>query len=452
MSEPGNAGTGAPTGKKRLNIGIIICLVILLYLAVTFCTYFFGKNTEIYEVVDGRSESSQSSQFTAIALRTETIVNSTESGYVNYFVGDAVPVHVGQQTVVIDKSGSLSGRLSSMAQDTVLLENSDLEKINESIYDFDSAFDRDNYSDTYYFKYKIESQILDLVNTNAFESISTLDTVDSQLKIMNSEISGIVLHSCDGFEDVTILDIEASHFRKANYSKQYFSSNDRVSEGSPIYKVVTDEDWQLVMQLTGNDNWDGRDYVNVEFLSDGLVTECAFETFTRAGNKYGVISLSKYLYRYISSRYLQIRLVEDSLSGLKIPKTAVGSEEFYLIPVDFLTTGGNSSREGFLKQVTLKDGTASVEFITPDIVKENDQYVYVSVDTLNAGDLIQMPESEVTYRVYATESLNVAYIYDGGEYYRRLVEIIGENSGYYIIDPDTSGGLRRYDQILRTIK
>ena len=44
--------------------------------------------------------------------------------------------------------------------------------------------------------------------------------------------------------------------------------------------------------------------------------------------------------RYATERYLDIELILEDESGLKIPKTAVTEKEFYIVPQDYITSGG----------------------------------------------------------------------------------------------------------------
>ena len=436
--------------RSRLNIPIIIGLVILIYLIVRFCTYFLSNTTTLYEVVAGSSEGRFNSQYTALVLREETTVYSESAGYINFFIGDSTPVSVGAQAYVIDDSGELSARLEEASRNQTVMDANELSQIKSTIYDFDTSYSRDNYYEVSNFKDKLQSQVLDLINSNVFNNLNSgvTSAQSGTYRIVNSDISGIMQHSVDGFESYTQDDIEAAMFRKVNYDKKIIKSNDLVGVGDPIYKVVTDENWQLIIQLNYDDNYDDLDYVTFEFIQDGITVEAPFETFTKAGAKYGIISLDKYMIRYISDRYLQIQIISDTVSGLKIPKSSVGQEQFYIIPVEFMTQGGNSSGYGFMKQNIADNGTTSVEYVECQIVKTTDEFCYVSADTFESGDILVQPETNVQYKVTAKENLDGVYISNGGSYNFMVVDILGEDSGYYIVK-NTANGLCIYDQILK---
>ena len=52
--------------------------------------------------------------------------------------------------------------------------------------------------------------------------------------------------------------------------------------------------------------------------------------------------------RYASERFLNIELILEDECGLKIPKSSVVEEQFFVIPHDYITNGGNSSLEGVM--------------------------------------------------------------------------------------------------------
>ena len=429
-------------------------MLILLYLVVYFCVYFFGSRTLIYEVAPGSVASKFENQYTAIALREEQVVGAEGTGYVNFFVGDATPVRAGENTYILDGSGKISAKLEEAAKDQSILSDENLAKIRSTIYEFDSSFDPMNYSDVYAFKYRIQSQIMDLINGSVFDNINKdlQEMGDNTYQIVKSDTAGVVMHNIDGFEGKTPDKLESSDFKKTNYQKQIIKNNSLVAEGDPVYKLATSENWKLVIQIKDATAFDDMPYVNVEFLKDNIVADVDVETFTKAGNTYAVLSLSKYMIRYLGDRFLSIRIVDSTQDGLQVPKTAVTERQYYAIPVEYLTQGGNSNDEGFNKEVISKeDGSTSVTFVTPKLLRTADDEKHVFVDTseFQAGDVLVMPESGNRFQVGEKQNLKGVYTVNNGFATFALVEIIGENTTFYIIAPRTNNGVRIYDQVIR---
>ncbi len=443
--------TSYKNNRKQLNIGICICGVILIYLVVYFCVYFFGSRTSIYEVTAGSVASKFDGQYTGLALREEKIITSPGTGYVNFFVGDATLIYVGEQTYILDGSGTISAKLEEAAKNQAILSEDNLIQIHDTIQDFDTSFDSQSYYDVYAFKYRIESQILDLINGSVFANISQeLEEMgENTYQIVNSDISGVVMHNIDGFEGKTTELIESSDFKKANYEKKVIRTNDLLAEGDPVYKVITSEDWKIVIQIDDPELFADMEYVDIEFLKDNITATAGISTFTKAGNTYGVLTLDKYMIRYLSDRFLQIKIKDSTPEGLKVPKTAVTERQYYTIPVEYLTQGGNSNGYGFNKEVIGEDGSTSVTYITPNIIRTTDTTCYVDTADLEPGDVLVMPESGSRYQVGQKENLEGVYTVNNGFAAFRLIETIGENNSFYIISPKLQGGVRLYDQVIR---
>ena len=211
-------------------------------------------------------------QYTGLALREETIVTSPGTGYVNFFVGDATPISVGEQTYILDGSGKIASKLEEAAKNQAILSEDNLNQIKDTIHDFDTSFDSQNYYDVYSFKYRIESQMLDLINGSVFENINNelSEMGENTYQIVSSDISGVVMHNIDGYEGKTTDQIESSDFKKSNYQKQIIKTNDLIAEGDPVYKVITSETWKLVIQIDDASVFEEKPYVNIEFLKDNI--------------------------------------------------------------------------------------------------------------------------------------------------------------------------------------
>ena len=164
------------------------------------------------------------------------------------------------------------------------------------------------------------------------------------------------------------------------------------------------------------------------------------------GDYYGCLDFDNSMIRYAEERFLNVELILEDESGLKIPKSSVIEEKFYVIPEDYITTGGNSSSEG----VMIQQKNGSVEFTSIDIYdRSEDGEVYVSRDELNEGDVLVMPESSETYTVGKTKALKGVYNINKGYAVFKKVSILCENDEYYIVREGESYGLYNYDHIVQ---
>ena len=68
----------------KLNIGLIVFIGIFIYLIAIGLSYLMRNHISFYEVQQGWIVDSDT--FTGFILRNEAVVNTGQSGYINYFV------------------------------------------------------------------------------------------------------------------------------------------------------------------------------------------------------------------------------------------------------------------------------------------------------------------------------------------------------------------------------
>ena len=73
-----------------MNIGIIVFGAIFVYLIVLVLLYLTDRHVSAYEVREGSIL--KDTAYTGLVVRSETIVNAEESGYVNYFATEGSKV------------------------------------------------------------------------------------------------------------------------------------------------------------------------------------------------------------------------------------------------------------------------------------------------------------------------------------------------------------------------
>ena len=74
----------------KLNIGLIVFIGIFIYLIAIGLSYLMRNHISFYEVQQGWIVDSDT--FTGFILRNESVVNTGQSGYINYFVNDGAMV------------------------------------------------------------------------------------------------------------------------------------------------------------------------------------------------------------------------------------------------------------------------------------------------------------------------------------------------------------------------
>ena len=143
-------------------------------------------------------------------------------------------------------------------------------------------------------------------------------------------------------------------FDRRSYRKQSLSTSRQVEAGDQVYKLITSEDWSILIPLTAEQTvqLSGRETIKVNFLKDNTTQTGNFTIVTDAdGNYYAKISFTSGMIRYAQERFLDVELVTNTQTGLKVPLSAIVTKEFYVIPKDYVTYSEEDGTAGFNKVV-----------------------------------------------------------------------------------------------------
>ena len=434
----------------RMNVGIIIFIVIFIYVILHCVLYFTKSSVKYYEVTEGTS-ASKDYIYRGLALRNEKISYANEDGYINYYVREGNRVSLNSTLYTLDNSGNVSDLLKKASDNQSVLSNSDFRNLQNDMNSFAADYSSMEFSQIYDFQNTLEASILQLVNANSLDSLQkNLKSSGASLQIKRAASSGIIVYSVDGYETKKDTDITNNDFDLSKYNKASFKSNMQVHKGDPIYKTINDETWEIMIPMTTQDvrAYAKINSVNVKFLKDGLKAKASFRMQSNQDQIFGILTLDKYMLRYAKDRYLSIQITAAGTEGLKIPKTAVLQKSFYIIPVDFATVSTDSQTISFNLQKESDKGNVTVTRIEPDIYSKTDKYYYIDTNELSYGDVLIKSNSNETYTVGQTESVSGVYCINNGYTQFRKIDTITDSNDYYIIQDNSSYGLRLYDHIL----
>ena len=191
-----------------------------------------------------------------------------------------------------------------------------------------------------------------------------------------------------------------------------------------------------------------KDTLSIKFTKDNITGTFPFKIVNDGKNSYGEITLSKYMIRYATERFLEIEIIVSGKSGIKVPVSAVTENEFYKIPKEYLITNGEKGDYGFLVEQSDSDGKLNQVFKAVDIYKSNDEAVYIKKTELAAGTGIIRMDSSDRFVVGPVEKLRGVYCVNTGYTVFKLVEVIDGNNEYYILKQPLSHGVSIYDRII----
>ncbi len=448
MAETGATNIVKYRRPRGINVGILVFGFILIELIVAISGYLNTKHISPYEV--RRGSLYKNSLYTGIALRDEELVTAADSGYINYYVREGQHVAVGDLIYTIDETG----RLSDSASDTTeanSLTDADLARIRTELSGFSANFSERYFSEVYSFKNTLYSKAVELTNYDILNSLSGITDINSSLvHYRYASNAGVVTYTYDGFEDKKLEDITADDFDQAGYEYKQMTANDLVASGDTIYKLCTNEDWMIVIQTDADTATLLMDmeYVEVRFSRNQYTSWASVSQYVDAdGNYYIGLSFTNSMITFAMDRFINIELLMDNSSGLKIPNSSIATKDFYIVPKDFVTVGA-SGKMGVMRESKDDEGNTTVEFIETSIYSETENEYFLDNLELRNGDLIYKPDSDETYVIRLTDTLEGVYNINKGYAEFKEVNILYSNEDYSIVKPNTTYGLNEYDYIV----
>ena len=447
------AGKKVVRYRRRPKAAAIIFGIVLVYIICFISIYVSKAKVQTYEVEVGSLMNNAS--FTAVALRQEEVYNSSYSGDINYYQREGTRVMTNDTVYTVDETGRVSEILAQYTSgEGNKLSDENLAVIKNTLTNYITEYDDNDFSAVYDLKSDLNATVLQSINENIMANLDSIVTsTGSQdlFKTVKAEKPGIVVYSVDGYEGVTEETIGNVDFKKESYDKQNLKTEKLIAANDSAYKLITSENWTLMFPITQTDidkySLSSKDTISIKFTKDNITGTFPFKIVNNGKNSYGRITLSKYMIRYATERFLDIEIIVSGKSGIKVPVSAVTENEFYKIPKDYLITNGEKGNYGFFVEKN-NEGQMTQVFQDVDIYKSTDDCVYVKKSELTAGTSIIKMDSNDRFVVGPVEKLKGVYCVNTGYTVFKLVEIIDGNNEYYIVKQSLSHGVSIYDRII----
>lgn len=437
---------------RRVNIGRLIFLTIFIYMLFYVCIYWSRDKIQPYEVTEGSIVNDRS--YTGMILRKETTQYLDTSGYVNYYVREGRRVAVGTSICSVDETGTLSQQLEELRQGQSVLSDGDLAEIKKSLTSYSLSYDDNRFQSVYDVEYSLESLVLEYSNFGAVSQEEDLaETLGGNFKQLKAPVSGIVSYMVDSYEDVDASAVNADMFDRSEYKRLSIKMGQPVEQGTPAYKIITDDAWSVVFPLTEDDltQIGGQTSLSVKFPSENLTMNGVFSVVAGSdGKTYGKLDFKRFMIQFESERYVDFEIVTEAVKGLKIPLSSLASKDFFQIPIEYLITDEDTKTTGFNKEVYSEQGTSTV-FVPTTVYYSDDEFCYIDMNDeegIRAGDYVVKTGAQDRFQIGQTGSLQGVYNINKGYSSFRQVEILAENNEFYIVQKGTKYGLNVYDHII----
>lgn len=437
--------------KWNINIGVILFAVILVYVIVEILVSITDKPVAYYEVGEGSIVKNVS--FTGFAVRTEQSVKSSKSGYLNFYQPEASKIAVGEAVCAVsDKALDLSSVEEN--SDETQLTGDEQTQLLSAIQTFVNSYRESSFYESNSLKNEIRN-IFDRKtdqNQSARLTAALNEQGEGSYETCTSETDGILAYTVDGYEDITTDQVQDENFDKSSYTQTEIQENQKIGKGESIYKIVTGEEWHLVIKMDADtaESLLNRTSIKIRFLKDNEEMVAALKMEKKDQDTYyAILTLDSGMIRYASDRYLDIELMIENIQGLKIPKSAVVKRSCYEVPTDYIVSSGETGEQGVL---VYEDGKTSFQAAEVYYTNTEKNMSCIEAKDLPKGTVIQMQNSNNTRTL--SDSISQAGVYESGSGYAVFtsIDIEAENDDYYITGNGVSNQISNYDRIVLNAK
>ena len=432
--------------KFQINIGFIVFAILFIYLTITVVVNLMKENISVCRVEEGQIVNSAS--FTGVCIRDEEVINATGNGYINYYVGDGDKIASSGSIYLLNSNPPDESSVSEATD--VIQDAGNYSEIRDQITVFTKNYSDSQFGQIYSLDYNMQSLSTEMVSA---AEIKSYENNNISGYVVQTSSSGIVSYSYDGYENLTAESVNKEVLGDSAHEVHQIDPYTYIQSGEPAYKLVRSHRWQIVIPLTAKQAEELAEVTSVRltFKKDNIETIADFYIQENSDGAYGVLLLNDYMVRYISERFVEIELVFQNVSGLKIPTSALIQKDFYQIPIEYLIEDNRSSEVGFYCERVDEKGEVVADFRTSGIYYQDEDYFYVSTDDFELGDYIgklNSSGSDDRYRIGATGKLDGVYNVNKGYTQFEIVEILHRNSDYCIVRENLNNSVALYDNIV----
>ena len=431
--------------RFQMNIGFIVFAIIFVYLTISIIVNLLKENVSVCRVEQGQIVSSAS--FTGICLRDEDVILASDDGYINFYVGEGDKVSEYGKIYLLNSNPPVESEVPNSQTSKALLDYSEMR---DQITVFSKNYTDSQYGQIYSLKTSMHSLSTEMISDS---EIKNHEIKSTDGKIVHSPSSGIVSYSYDGHENMTIADINNELFYHGINETVQVDPYTYIQKDQPICKLVNDHKWQIVIPLTDEhvQALSNTKNVDIIFTKDNIESDADLYIYEAADGSYGVLTLNDYMVRYISERYIDIEIIFNQVSGLKIPTSALLQKDFYKIPIQYLIEDNRSYESGFYCERVDEDGNVTADFRTTGIYYQDDSHFYVSTEDFELGDYIGKINSDKKddrFQIGATGKLDGVYNVNKGYTQFEIVKILHKNKDYCIVQENFEYSVDLYDNIV----
>lgn len=438
------------TAVSKLNIGTIIFGLFCVYIFINIIIYFNRSHLSIYEVQQLALASNTKAE--AVIVRNEIPVKTGIAGYVNYYMRSGTRVAKGETIYSIDESRQIYNLISGNDFNYTLSEE-DISQIKDCIGSFNRDYSHNDFSMVYTLRDDLttmENSISDMYLLENLNQILIDKDYSGALTVHKSDAPGLISYFYDTLDGLTADQVTLDTFDHSGYKSMNLFDSNLKEQGSVIYKLLADENWDLVLNLTEEqyNKLSSQNTLTYTIEEDNLRLTSPV-MFMHVGEGYFArITLNQYMVRYLNKRFLTIALDMDHQTGLKIPKSSLVEKEFYMVPKEYFTRGGDNKQYGVcILRHDEETKKKYYDFLPTEIYYEDEQYNYIDMKSITYGTFIYDEKSQETFQISLVGKLIGVYCVNKGFAQFRRVDMMQEGTEFCVVKNGMSYSISEHDHI-----
>ncbi|MDE7299780.1 MAG: hypothetical protein K2N94_13310 [Lachnospiraceae bacterium] len=435
--------------RKKINIGTIIFIFILLYLAGSI---IYSKSKTPISICEVQEENlSRELTVTGVITRQEQLCYAQKEGYVHYYLQDGRRIKKDSTVYSIDGNRAVYDTLGYNGE--ITFEPEDMAEMKRVLSNFGNLYSGAAFDTVYSLKEELTAAVNEMADRQLLDNMQEFVAstgVTSSFQFVQADCTGMISYTSDSLDGLTVETVNSASFDQTNFTSASLVSSGVYAKNAPVYKVITSDEWQIVCPLTPEQYTSFYEKTRMKFQleKDGFTFTAPVEFSQRGSEYYMIIQMTKYGANYRRERFLTLDIIISEETGLKIPSSAVINKDFYLVPPEYFTVGGDSNDNG-LTIVTYNAQTGQPEYVfqKTDIYYQDEEYAYVNKSDFSSGTMIYSASSGESMPLAMIGTLTGAYNVNRGYAIFRRIELLEAGSDYIIIRKGTPSGLSVYDHI-----
>ena len=431
--------------KSDFNVGVLIFVIIFVYIVATLVSYNVRTRIPTFEVRQGRILTDHS--YVGIAIREEQVISIPVAGYAYYFHNNLSKIPSGADIIVISPNPIIfeDDFIDDLHLETPAITNDGHVPFIYHTQNFIEGIDLQRFSTVQAFRTDLTHSFRGTeteIRTAQIDRIIAGDHGDAQ--IFSSPSDGILVMRMDGLEGLTKNDITSDLFSIEDNEITIFSDQIYLRSGEPAYKLVTSENWYIVIQTDDETTslLEQMIWARIRFIRDDVLAWALPIVFDQGEERFVAFSLSHSMIRYAEERFINIELILEDQSGLMIPRTAVVEKDFFKVPNHFVVPRYTSLG------IMVINEEGEEEFVLTRIYNATPEGdIFISPNEIPHGTRLLSPDTGDIITLSSTESLKGVFNINHGYAIFMFINVIAGNEDYYLVEEGNTFSVSNFDFI-----